>query len=496
MKTLVKAVKIGAKRGAKNARFDAAAALAEMHAQRPARLQLAVPGDHDEEGATPEWESPNRIAGMKRPLPSMFAGASRDLLGTLTLLATDQRVVSSHLRSAGLTQKEIAKNELVAFVDGIIQVLKDPELQKNSAEAYHQAIEAKQSGDVKKMLALCELRKESVNNYIRAKSHFLEMFFEETKLGQGDQAMIRNETMYPTAVYFMAQDGQLRVQRAIEAYSNFLVPLYFVQSQQYGYQLEDLQRGNVSGPALASVDISFDVSAQLDWHGFLLMTGSLPRAARDGGVNGVFGTFITPNNNPNGVAQQLMTYYPSPRVRMDLLPTTNDLTPTTDPIPSGLSQGTQPGFLVDSGGNPVIGFNVAHAVLKYCDNWADVFTDGALRPTGLLVVPAIDATSPLSAVTPTNAAPTALAEGLLTNYTRFTYGGITWTMIPDATIPRGYAYAVLNKPLGKNFTKPSFDREFVSTDYEANWEQRKYRTTQGLYVPVQNTVRVCRVRYY
>ena len=454
---------------------------------RPPRLYMATPGDPDSMSGGAHLQ--------QRPVPHYSAeggGFRGDLRTVLTVLSAHQGAVGKYTqRMAG---RDVAKNEMKIFIDNVLAGLDDNEAVAKNSEAYQQAWEAKRSGDMKKMMALCELRKENINNYVRARSHFLEMFFEEQVLGQNDSSYVVNETMYPQAVFYMAQDGKLRLQRAIAAQSNFLVPLYFVSSEKYGYQIEDLQRGNITAPAMKTVDIAFDIAAQLDYNAFLLLTGQLTRASQNGGVNGVFGAFVTYLTSPS-TAQQLLTFYPSSRIQASLLPTTNVLQPSPDPIPAGLSAGRLPGMLVDSAGNPVIGLSCAHAVIKYCDQFANVFMDGPLRPTGLLIVPAIDASSPLSQVTATAAKPSAVAEGLLSNYTRFEYGGIVWTMMPDVTIPRGSLYAVLNKPVGRNFVKPSFDREFVNTDFEANWEDRWYRKTQGLYAPVQWTPRAVQVQY-
>ena len=437
------------------------------------------------------------VRGRKGFMPARRAstGFNSDLRTTLAVLSAHQAAVGNMtVRGQKGNWKEAQKNELVVFVDAILDALKDPAAQKESGDLYKEALEAKLSGDPKKMLALCELRKESINNYVRARSHFLEMFFDEVVLGQNDSAYVTNETMYAQAVIYGGQDGKPRLQRAIAAQSNWLVPLYFVWSQKYGYQIEDIQRGNVTAPAMKTVDIGFDIAAQMDWNAYLLMTGSLPRGSQNGGLNGIFGSFVTATTNP-ATKQELLTYWASPRVQQSLLPTTNVLTPWTDPVPAGLTAGRLPGMLVDSANNPVIGFNAAHAVVRYCDQWGGIFMDGPLRPSGLLLVPAIDASSVLSTVTPTAAKPSQIAEGLLSNYTRFEYGNIVWTMMPDNTIPRGTLFAVLNKPVGTNFVKPSFDREFTNTDYEANWEDRWYRKTQGLYVPVQHAPRALAVTY-
>jgi hypothetical protein len=456
-----------------------------------ARLRVADPGEDDQ---------PDANFRLRGPSPRMNLGGfgmPADLRASLQILSTDLSSIYPHLKQ--MEGKELARNELKAFVDETIKSLGDEPAQKESHELYQAAWEAKRSGDNKKMVALCELRKEAINNFIRARGHFLEIFFEETVLGQNDSAYIYNETMYAQAVYYMAQDGKLNMQRAIAARTNYLIPLYYVSSQKYGYQIEDLQRGNITAPALATADQAFDIAAQLDWNAYLLMTGQLPRASQNGGMNGVFGNFVTALTNPTlsgaPYPPQLWTYNAHPRVQASLLPTTNVLYPYNDPIPSGLSQGRLAGMLVNASNAPIVGFNVAHAVEQYCNQWGNSMMDGPLRPTGLLLVPAIDAASGLGQITVTGAKPTALAEGLLSNYTRFEYGSITYTILPDVTIPRGTLFAPLNKPVGRNFVKPSFDREFVNTDFEANWEDRWYRKTQGLYVPVQWAPRAVEVVY-
>ena len=425
-----------------------------------------------------------------------FGGLPDSMRQEITLLSKHCATVGAHaVRSRGV---DVAKNQLVNWLNDYVTMLEDPKIRKNSETAYQVALDALRSGDKRKMLALCELRKEAINNYIRSRSHFLEMYFQEEVLGQSDSAYIRNETQYEQAVYYMAQDGNLKLQRAIAAYTNSLIPLYFVASQKYGYQIEDIQRGNVTAPAMASVDIGFDIAQQLDHYAYLLLTGQLPRASLNNGANGVIGAFTTKTTNPT-LPSQLWTYNAHSAIQTALLPTTNQLFPVFDPTPAGLTAvnaaGNKGVFWKDPGGNPVIGLNALHAAIKYADAWGNVFRDGALRPTGLVLVPACDASSTLTQVQATAAKPSAIAEGLLSNYTRVEYGNIVWTFMPDNTIPQGTMFIVFNKPVGKNFVKPSFDREFVNTDFENNWEDRWYRKTQGLYVPVQWTPHVATVQY-
>lgn len=393
---------------------------------------------------------------------------------------------------------DLAVNSLADGLKESLDLLNDPAALKAAGEMYKEAYAGiTPTGEVNgrlmlpdpgKMLALNELRVTRINNYARAMSHWLELYFDNTDLGEGDQAQFVNETEFPVAVNYLSQDAKPMLQRAVQAYSNFLVPLRYVATQKYGYQIEDIQRGNITGPAKAAVDMAFDLALAKDQNAFTLISAT-------GSANAIFQAFTTNNaNHP-----ELNTYNPHPTINTLNLPSTNDLISDDQQTLGLVTNSYYTGSGLTTGR---LGFGICSTVLRYCNQWAGIFKDGQLQPTGIIIVPAINAADflLLKNLVPTAAKPSMIAEALLSNFIRFEYGGVVWTIVPDATLFSGtgpggstYVYPILNKVLGHAFSKPKLAREVKNSDIDNNWEDVYYREPQGLYVPVQRRVNAVRV---
>lgn len=313
-------------------------------------------------------------------------------------------------------------------------------------------------GDKDKQQALNELRVETVNNYIRATSNFASLFFQEVSLGESDRPVIQNETSREIDISYLAQDGRERTVKAVAPQTETMVDLRFLNSDSYGYRVQDIYSGNVTQAALRTVDIAFDLQNKIDAEAKTLLDGAL-------------GSFTLTGNKQDRV------YVANSRISTGNLPTTNDVTA------SGTSSSTK--FRLE----------VIRTIMKYCDQWGNAFADGPLRPTGVILVPSIDATDLASEITPDGSTSNAVADGVLSNYSSFTYMGVNWTLVPDVTLTSGKCYPVLNKPVGNLYSKPSMNQEFVETDNRKNWEERSQRVVFGSAIPSPRKVNALRVTY-
>jgi hypothetical protein len=104
-----------------------------------------------------------------------------------------------------------------------------------------------------------------------------------------------------------------------------------------------------------------------------------------------------------------------------------------------------------------------------------MFGTQPLRPTGVIFVPSADVEDIAIEILPTSNVNNGVADAVLANYTSFTYLGVRWTLVPDVTLAPGYAYPVLNRPVGWIWYKPSMDMSGVDTNMRKN-EESRYQT--------------------
>ena len=242
-----------------------------------------------------------------------------------------------------------------------------------------------------------------------------------------------------------------------------MIDLFSYATEEGEYSIKDIYNGDISAPAKASVDLAGDLANILDLKAYNLLTAAL-------GSGGALGAFVTTGS------KHLRTFNLHSRVKTANLPTTNILTLDSTsawPYPKTVTTSSTR-----------MRMDVARATLKYCDAFGQVL---GLRPTGIIVVPSIDAgdlmdeADPLASSTPQ----TPLAEGLTRNYTRFSLGDVNWTIVPDVTLASGKCYPILNKPVGRLYRKPSQDQDVPMTDLRNNRETRFMKGVAGLYIPTQ-----------
>lgn len=316
------------------------------------------------------------------------------------------------------------------------------------------------NGDKDAQTALNELRLEHINNFVYPQLTFGSSYFKIVSLGHADRPVVVNETKQEIRVGYISQDGEARCVKLTNPAEETMIPLKMLSTEKYGYRLEDIYNGDIAPQASKNYDVAFDLANQVDKLAFDLMTASLANG-------GVFGPFTLTGNKVTRV------YVPHSRIVTSNLPTSNDITaPNTTSV-------------------SVFRLEAIRAVIKYCDQWGGLVG----RPTGRLIVPAIDATALADEIVPTGSTSNPVADQMLNGYTQFDYLGVRWQIYPDITLQPDQFYAVLGKPIGTMYVKPSMERTFEEINQEKNWGERSMRKVIGFSTPSQLRLNALRVRY-
>lgn len=316
------------------------------------------------------------------------------------------------------------------------------------------------NGDREAQTSLNELRVERINNFVYPQLTFGASYFKIITLGHADRPVISNETKQEIRVGFISQDGEARCVKLTNPGEETMISLKTLSTEKYGYRLEDIYNGDIANQAEKNYDVAFDLANQIDKLAFELMTASLANG-------GVFGAFTLTGNKVSRV------YVPHSRIVTSNLPDSNDLT-----VPA-------------ASGSTDFSLKAIRTVIKYCDQWGGLVG----RPTGRLIVPAIDATALADEIVPTGSTNNAVADQMLNGYTQFDYLGVRWQIYPDITLQPKQFYAVLGKPIGTIYTKPSMERTFEEINQQKNWGERSMRKVIGFATPSQLRLNALRVRY-
>lgn len=296
-------------------------------------------------------------------------------------------------------------------------------------------VERARTNDPASITELAEFRLTTIDTYVRATNNFAALFFRGVNLGATQTAAFQHTFRHPVNVRYVGQDGGVRISRLTKSQKQVLIDLRELWTDDVEYPLRDINQGtDVAGMAQATVDLSWDLTHKINKDAKTLLDAAL-------------GAFVTTG------AKLDRTWVAHPDVLTAGLPTTNILTL------SGNTASTK--------------FRMAaiEAIIKYCDSWGNLF-GAPVRPTGAILIPASESTGLVSEFSPTGLTSNAVADGVLANYTQFSYMNVNWTLIPDVTLGLGKAYVVLNRPVGEVYYKPSFDREDVKTNVRENWERR------------------------
>lgn len=352
-------------------------------------------------------------------------------------------------------------------------------------QAHAEAVDLIKSawGDPQKMRILNAIRLETVNNYIMAKGNFMSMF-EIVTLKDDEIPYVANETMQEIACGYIATDGTPRRFKIEKPQAQNAIDLRYVTSRRVGYRTLDIYKGDIGTVAQRTFDIAFDLSFQLDKNCYTLLTAAL-------GSGGAFGAFTLTGSKPTRVFVNHSGILASTH-----LPTTNDIDMTANGTwPLGDGTSTSATFAP-----PRVGAHTIIQIVKYADQWGDVFPDGRITPTGEIIVPAIDTfgflndLNLLTSSTRPNSTPTTEALNN-SGYLTVNIAGRNWRIIPDVTIPSGFCFPKFNKTPGRVYLKPGLDEEFVYTDREKHWEERSQQKVFGAYIINQKRMNVLRIKY-
>jgi len=293
------------------------------------------------------------------------------------------------------------------------------------------------------------------------------LFYEVITLQPGERAAIQNETVQEIDVGYLSQDGKGRVQKALAQQDEFLVPLRVMSSDWFRYMTEDIYNGDVTKAANRTVDIAFDVRNKYDKNAYNLFTAS--RA--NGGCLGDFDTTNSKRTSRDFVVNSA--------IDTSNLPTKNNIT-----LAGNTAAGSK--FRV---------LDAIEATVGYCDSWGDSFADGKLAPTGIIKVPSSELNGITTQIKPTGSTNNPIANAVMQKYTAFEYLNTFWVLMPDATLPQGKCYPVLNKKVGIILLKPSMDKELTRRDEEETYEERKRRMVVGYTIPSNRRLRAISIDY-
>lgn len=332
------------------------------------------------------------------------------------------------------------------------------------------------------MLALNAVRLEQVGNYIFSESTFMNMFFEINTLAAEDEPFYKNETMQEIAVGRTSEEGTPEMVRIVKPEERTSIALKFLASKKVHYKIVDVYTGNVSDIAKRTFDISQDLQFKLDRIHYDLLTAGTSNG-------GAYGAFSYEQGRTNKATR---IYVPHTGIVTAHLPTTNDydMTQAAGHADNPTANGSLTKFDI-----PIL-----KAIQDYADKWANVLPDAGgarLVPTGEIIVPASDIIAIADSADPQmNKDAQRIQEDINRDgYTSLQYLGRVWRFVPDVTIPSGTCYPRFNMVPGKTYLKPSFDKEFVETNEEENWETRYQRKVFGAVIISQHRPRSLRIKY-
>lgn len=339
---------------------------------------------------------------------------------------------------------------------------------------YKQAFDQQALNNGEYQHALNAMRVTQVDNYIRAMGNWGTLFFEEIQLADDERPWFVNTHRTEVDIDYIAENGLPDVKQAVRPQSETKIDLRLLSSVDVEYQIRDIYQGNIDAGALATFDIAFDLMAKCE---------DLAKTILHQGYGSFSGAKI---NDSNATDLLEKVYVTNSYIDTTNFPTTNELT-------------------VDSGttinADSKLDINFVKAVEKYCQSWGNVFPDGPLEATGVVICPSSVVTDIFEGLDPTSDLKTATSENIMNNgYLNFQYAGKTWMLVGDPTINGNYVYPILNKRYGHCYKKTSWDREFVTPESPMmreryNREKRSQTKLIGFATASPWKVNVCRYKF-
>lgn len=329
----------------------------------------------------------------------------------------------------------------------------DPEKRKAIINLYQKALE-----DPNTAQELAELRVETVGNYLWPSLNFGQ-FFELVPLRNEEQALLRVETKVNVGIVTIGQKNKPRRNEVEPDTSETLIQMIKITTDRVKYNTMDIERGDISEVSRKLFDLAFDLKVELEVRSKAVLTA------------GAYGAFTTTGKN------SARSYLKHPNILPEHLPTTNDV------IVGVPAESTK------------FGLAVLQAIVKYASQWGDGWSDGELKPTGDIIVPAIDVHD-MGDGLGTSTVSNQLTDQLMQlGYFGFSWLNVNWRFRPDATIPIGTCYPLFNKKIGKLFHKPGMAKSYVKDD-DIKDEREEWQTWVGNWALVeQQRVNTARFTY-
>lgn len=375
-------------------------------------------------------------------------------------------------RAEHLHQGETA-SRLVATFDQALAMLKDPEAVKKSdtylGDLLRGARDEREAKIIRgpKQMELNALRVTTIDNFMVGSSNAAS-FFDAVNLAEDEEPWIENTTRQETEVRYIGQDGKARKTTILKADEGTRVDLRTLSTEEIEYLVTDIYKGDMKTPAMANIDLSYDLMQQNDQ---LLWAQ----------VQGLIGNDFSYTGRKTA---RTINFHSS--VKVANLPAGNLLLPT---LANGDARATTSTFDLEC----------LKAIIEYIGKWgSNAFRDGELR-LGTIFVPSGDMFGWIGQVD-VDTRENPITTQIFTSGYVVNFAGTSFTIVGDNTLDpaAGLAYVQTNKSVGEFFTKTSMDKVFIDdsiSNQKLNRESISMSKVVGAGLPAQKRVNAAAVRY-
>jgi len=398
-----------------------------------------------------------------------------ELAGTMEIPVQDviRTCKQNRAKAAYLTGRTLAGVPLaesaMAFYDGLIAGIQNKETQDKRAELLQKL--AKGDADARRQMA--GIRLETFSNYLYAPALWLAQYAKIVNLKDDERPVAQRITKQEVSVYAVGGDGSPKQVKITLDPDETIIPLEYLTSDIVRYRKVDIYRGRVTDPALATINLSYDMGQKIDGQVQNLLIGN---------SSSFFGAFTFTGKRAN------WSYVAHSRINTANLPASNDVIVYEQ-------DGTTPqeGF----------GFQVLAYIVDYAARWNGAFQDGVdLKPTGRILLPPAHIKQITNGIFPSGATRNKIADELMDQgWFGVHYLGIDWVFVPDNTLDPSVlaCYPEFNKKPVEVFFKPGLDEEKDSAgDYQIeskNEEERYMRRVFGAYYDSSKRAYAARFNY-
>jgi hypothetical protein len=352
------------------------------------------------------------------------------------------------------------------YYDQLIAGYSDAEFMKT-----REAILTKAKADPAVRKQLAGIRVETFSNYLYAPTLWLSQYAEIINLKADERPIAQRITKQEVAVYGVGGDGEPHMVKIALDPDETLIPLGYITTDIVRYRVMDVYRGRITDPALATINLAYDMGNRIDGKIQTLLVGG-----------SFFGPFTFTGKRAN------WSYVANSRINTANLPAGNDIT-----------------VYEQDGVTPVtkFGFQVLAYIVDYCARWDGAFQDGInLKPTGRILMPPAHIKEIVNGIYPSGATRNKIADELMDQgWFGIHYLGVDWLFAPDNTLDPAVraCYPEFNKKPVQAFFKPELDEEKDSAgDYDhgkKNEEERYMRRVFGSYYDSSRRAYGARFKY-